>query len=374
MNEPESASPVVNAGESSLKLAQMLVLLLLTGGGIALCAAMTLPFLPALAVAIALAVLFLPLQRRLETRLRSAGIAAGISVLVIGVMVVVPAVFVGGQLAEQAVKGAEVIESRFKSGEWREAIKARPQLASYVERIEKQVDASEALSEAGKRLSVTAGSLVKGSAVQLIGLVFVFYLLFFFLRDRQLMIEALHRWSPIKEPDMDRLLGRVADTIHATVYGTLAVASAQGFLGGLMFWWLALPAPLLWGLVMALLSVMPMLGAFIVWIPAALWLIVQGQWTDALILSAWGVFVVGTVDNLLRPMLVGQRLKLHTLGAFVSVVGGLVLFGASGLIIGPVVLAITLELIAIWSKAGPGSPVDAATDPEPGRSSAERPA
>lgn len=337
-------------GERSLRLAQTLVLLLLTGGGLALCIAMTMPFLPALAAAMTLAVLFVPLQRRLEAKLRSANLAAGVSVLVIAVMVVVPAVFVGQQLAEQAVNGAQLVEERLKAGEWRAAIEARPTLAALVERIERQIDVPEALRDATRRLSLSAGSLVKGSAVQLIGFVLAFYLLFFFLRDRALVVDALHRWSPMSEAEMDHLIGRVADTIHATVYGTLAVASAQGLLGGLMFWWLDLSTPLLWGSVMALLAVVPMLGAFIVWIPAALWLLVQGQWGDALILSAWGMFVVGTVDNLLRPMLVGQRLKLHTLGAFVSVVGGLVLFGPSGLILGPVALAITLELIAIWSQ------------------------
>jgi len=335
-------------GERSLHLAQTLVLLLLTGGGIAVCVAMTVPFLSSLAAAMTLAVLFMPLQRWLEQRLRRPGLAAGVAVLVIGVLVVVPALFVGERMAGQAVKGAQLIEERLRAGEWRAAIEARPTLAAYVERFERQIDVPDALRDLTRRLSLTAGSVVKGSAVQLVGVVLAFYLLFFFLRDRLLVREALHRWSPMTEPEMDHLIRRVADTIHATVYGTLAVASVQGLLGGLMFWWLDLSAPLLWGTVMALLAVVPMLGAFIVWIPAALWLLIQGEWGDALILSAWGMFVVGTIDNLLRPMLVGQRLKLHTLGAFVSVVGGLVLFGPPGLILGPVALAITLELINLW--------------------------
>jgi predicted PurR-regulated permease PerM len=147
---------------------------------------------------------------------------------------------------------------------------------------------------------------------------------------------------------MDRLFGRVEDTVFATVYGTLAVSAVQGLLGGLMFWWLGLPAPLLWGLVMAILAVVPVLGAFIVWVPAALFLVVEGSWGKALILTIWGVVVVGGIDNLLLPYLVGNRLKLHTILAFISVVGGLILFGASGLILGPVVLTITQVLLEIW--------------------------
>jgi predicted PurR-regulated permease PerM len=130
--------------------------------------------------------------------------------------------------------------------------------------------------------------------------------------------------------------------------GTLAVSAAQGLLGGLMFWWLGLSAPLLWGVMMALLAVVPVLGAWVVWIPAALFLALEGSWGKTLILAVWGGAVVGTIDNLLRPILVGKRLKVHTVLAFISLVGGLIVFGASGLILGPVVLTITTVLLEIW--------------------------
>jgi predicted PurR-regulated permease PerM len=156
--------------------------------------------------------------------------------------------------------------------------------------------------------------------------------------------------SPLTPVEMQRLYARVSDTIHATVYGTLAVSSVQGLLGGLMFWWLGLPAPLLWGVVMALLAVVPVVGAFVVWIPAALFLGIEGSWGKALILALWGMLVVGTVDNLLRPILVGNRLKLHTALAFMSVVGGLLLFGPAGLILGPVTLTATMVLLETWSN------------------------
>ena len=140
---------------------------------------------------------------------------------------------------------------------------------------------------------------------------------------------------------MPRLYRPLGHTIPATVYGTLAGSTVQGVLGGLMFWWLGLPGALLWGVVMALLAVVPVLGAFVVWIPAALFLAMEGSWGKALVLTLWGILVVGTIDNMLRPVLVGNRLKLHTVLAFISVVGGLMWFGPSGLILGPVVLPIT---------------------------------
>ena len=117
--------------------------------------------------------------------------------------------------------------------------------------------------------------------VQLLGVVFTFYLLFYFLRDRRLVLETLRTLSPLSQVEMDRLFSQIVDTVHATIYGTVVVAGVQGTLGGLMFWWLGLPTPLLWGHVMALLAVVPVLGAFIVWIPAVIFLALDGSWEKA---------------------------------------------------------------------------------------------
>ena len=106
---------------------------------------------------------------------------------------------------------------------------------------------------------------------------------------------------------------------------------------------------------MGLLAVVPVLGAFVVWIPAALFLALEGSWGKALILTVWGVIVVGTIDNLLHPMLVGNRLKLHTVLAFIAVVGGLIFFGPAGLILGPVALTVTMVLLEIWTDRATAS-------------------
>ncbi len=170
---------------------------------------------------------------------------------------------------------------------------------------------------------------------------------------------SLLNLSPLSESEMRDIAVRAADTIHATFYGTIVCAAVQGTLGGLMFWWLGLPAPLLWGIIMGLLAVVPLFGAFVVWIPAAALLALDGDWGKALLLTAWGSVVVGGIDNVLYPMLVGNRLRLHTVPAFVAVVGGLVVFGASGVILGPLAVTITLSLLEIWrlrtSRRAPGA-------------------
>jgi predicted PurR-regulated permease PerM len=350
MNELETRRTAVSATNDwgSRRHVQALVLIVATGIGIYLCYRLALPFLPALVWALALAVLFTPFHRWLESKLKHPSLTAAISVLMVGLIVAVPATFVGQRLVMESAKGAEIIKTKVESGEWRRAIEAQPRLTPLADWIERQFDLPGTVKAFATWLTTTAGSIVKGSVVQVIGFCLTFYLLFYFLRDRRAALQSLRSLSPLSAADMDRLFGRVTDTIYATVYGTLAVAAMQGFLGGLMFWWLGLPVPLLWGVVMGLLAVVPVLGAFVVWIPAAIFLALEGSWGKALILTAWGGVVVGGIDNLLLPILVGNRLKLHTLLAFISVVGGLILFGPAGLILGPVAVTITTVLLEIW--------------------------
>jgi predicted PurR-regulated permease PerM len=135
------------------------------------------------------------------------------------------------------------------------------------------------------------------------------------------------------------------------IYGTVAVAVVQGALGGLMFWVLGLPTPLLWGLMMGVLTVVPVVGWFIVWLPAVVFLMLDGSWAKAAILAFFGVVVVGGgIQNVLYPILVGNRLELHTVAAFISLIGGLILFGAPGFILGPLAVTVTVLLLEIWRE------------------------
>lgn len=326
----------------------VLALMAATILGLYICYLMALPFVPALTWAVALAVMFMPFHQWVEATVKQPNVAASTSVLVIGLIVVVPATFLGQRLMTEAVMGAETIRTRVESGEWERVVDAYPRVAPIVQRLEQQIDVPGTISRIAASLTNIIASFVAGSVIHAIGVVLTFYLLFYFLRDRRAVLSSLRSLSPLSETDMDRVFGRVGDTVHATIYGTLTVAVVQGTLGGLMFWWLGLPAPVLWGLVMGLLAVVPVLGAFIVWIPAALWLALDGSWGKALILTLWGGVIVGGIDNVLYPMLVGNRLKLHTIPAFMAIVGGVMVFGTSGLILGPVTLTVTVLLLEIW--------------------------
>ena len=349
-SEPPLPSPEESSDRGSRIQVRALVLMAMTVGGLYLCYRMALPFLPALAWALALALLLVPMQRWLESKVRSPGLAAGILVLVVGVVVLFPAMLVLDRMIAEASNAASTINAMTAPGQWRVKLAAYPLLAPAADWMERQFDLPDTVSAITSWLTGAVASMARESVVQLIGMVLTLYLLFYFLRDRRSILASIESLSPLSRADTARLFGDVDDTVHATVYGTLIVAMVQGTLGGLMFWWLGLPAPLLWGVVMGLLAVVPVLGAFIVWIPAAIFLLLDGSGGKALILTLWGSIVVGGIDNVLYPMLVGRRLKMHTLLAFVSIVGGLVVFGSSGLILGPVTFAITRLLLEIWNR------------------------
>ena len=327
-----------------------LVLMTATGAGIYFCYLLAAPFIPAVAWALALAVLFVPVQRWLESKVKRPTLAAAICVLFVALIVVVPAGFVTKRIIGEVVRGADAVSTSITSGEWRRPFDAHPHIAPIATWIEQNFDLQGMVRAAASWLTNTAKYFVRESILQAIGIVLTFYMLFYFLRDRGVVLKSLRSLSPLTKANMNRLFADVFDTVHATVYGTFAVAAVQGMLGGLMFWWLGLPEPLLWAVVMGLLAVVPVLGAFVIWIPAALFLALEGSEVKALVLTIWGAIVVGGIDNLLYPILVGRRLKMHSVVAFVSIVGGLIVIGPSGLILGPVIFTITRVLLEIWSR------------------------
>ncbi|MEW6157746.1 MAG: AI-2E family transporter [Verrucomicrobiota bacterium] len=327
-----------------------LALVALTVLAIYLCYLLARPFLPALAWALALAVVAHPLHEWIEKRIPQPNVAAAFAVIIVGITLVAPGIFVVQTLVQEASSGLEKLQIEAQSGNLRAWFEKSRLGAAVLHWLEQQFDFGDTAKGAAKVVGERISSVLKGSFWGALELLVTFFILFYFFRDRRTALRALRSLVPLSNTETDRIFSRVVDTIYATIYGTLAVAFVQGSLGGLMFWWLGLPAPLLWGVVMGLLAIIPVLGTFVVWIPAAIMLAVQGAWLKALILTIWGAFVVGLIDNLLYPILVGKRLALHTLPVFIAIVGGLFLFGASGLILGPVVLAVTLGLIEAWRR------------------------
>jgi predicted PurR-regulated permease PerM len=313
-----------------------------------LCWLMAQPFLAALVWSLTLAIVGMPLHRWIRRHVAKPGLAAMLSVAAVCIVIVAPAFFLTQRLVIETGEAIRMIAGEIKTGALRRELMASPTLAGIVGFIERNVDVRDSIQQLVTRASGPAGSVVSGSIWALIEVLIVFFCLFYFFRDREAVITTARGLVPLSRAESDRLFSRVNDTVEATVFGTLVVAAIQGTLGGLMFWWLGLPLPLLWGVVMALLAIIPILGAFVIWIPAAIYLALHGEVLSAVILTVWGAVVIGLIDNLMYPILVGNRLRLHTLPVFFSIVGGLSVFGASGLIIGPVVLSVADGLVDVW--------------------------
>lgn len=362
-----------------------LALALVVASGIAfyLCYRLVLPFLPALAWALALAVIAHPLHVRMKRCVPHVNLAAALSVVVVSIVIVVPVIYVTQNLLREAGNFAATIQEEIDSGRWRRVFNDDPRLQRFLPWIESQLglksaeakepadsgttpnpdQAAEQPSEqatmpqsvasverAAGMLTRGVGSVMSQTVWFVMQLFITLLSLFFFFRDRERALEILRSLLPLSRFEADEVLARVDDTIHATIYGSLVVAAVQGTMGGLMFWWLGLPAPLLWGAIMAALAVVPVLGTFVVWAPTAAYLALRGDWTSALILAAWGGIAIATIDNFLFPFLVGKRMRFHTLLVFFAIVGGLALFGASGVILGPVLLAIADALLEVWRR------------------------
>jgi predicted PurR-regulated permease PerM len=310
----------------------------------------TRPFLSALAWALALAIVFYPFYLQVLERIRHPNVAAGVCVAIVAFLVVGPAIIAGQQIATQAASTLEKWREGQVHKQVEQALRDNRLLSRAYEWSSTRFNTSAAMNQAATTLGQKMTAFLTGSVTGLLVLLITFFFLFYFFRDGERGTHTLKSLLPLSPGEADRLLKRVQDTIQATVFGTLLVAAVQGALGGIIFWLLGLPAPVLWGVIMGLLAVVPVLGAFIIWIPAAIYLLLMGAWEKAVILTVWGIVVIGLIDNLLYPVLVGRKLELHTVPVFISMVGGLIVFGGAGIILGPLVLALTYGLLDIWRQ------------------------
>jgi predicted PurR-regulated permease PerM len=227
--------------------------------------------------------------------------------------------------------------------------------------------ASEKLKEgAGKAVQVVLQgtvSVVGGAAGILMNLCFTLFTLYYLFRDGRRIVEKLPGFLPLDPARGRVMVARTGEVLRASLYGVMVIAAVQGAMGGLAFWALGVPSPFVWGVVMTLFATIPMLGTFVVWAPAAAWLLLGGEHWRAGVLAVWGAVVIGSVDNFLRPKLVGSKVEMHELLVFFSVLGGLSVFGILGILVGPAVVAVTFGLLEALRQSD--APPPAGADPPP---------
>ena len=338
-------------------MAGSIALAVVLGIALYLCWQMVQPFTNVILWAIVLAVVFYPLHRRIRVRVRQASVAAILSTILVVVLILLPATFITIAVVRELAGAADSLQAgvqRLSSAQ------TLPGVGWVVERLRNyvEIDVAAAQRFVAERMKALAGVLaastlvvVGGAVGAIVQMVLVVFTLFYMFRDGDRIRQALYNILPLERIQMHDITIRTRDVIAATIYGVLVISAIQGTLGTLIFWILGLPSPILWGVVMFFLSMIPMAGAFLVWVPAAIFLALTGAYGKALILVVWGILVIGTIDNFLSPRLVGRRARLHELLVFFSVLGGLEVFGVLGVVLGPVVVALTLALVEMVRQA-----------------------
>ena len=313
------------------------------------------PFAGAVFWGVVLAILFAPVYRALHKRTgQKPNLSALITLFLIVVIVILPLSLVAVSLVNQAASVVEMV----KSGElsvgifFKRIMELLPQWAiGLLERFD-----LTSLATIEKKITAAAAQLSQVVATQaiyvgnytidlLVSMCIMLYLLFFLTRDGYSLVGRIKAAIPLSRTYKQRLFANFTTVIRATVKGNVLVAIAQGALGGLAFWFLGVQGAVLWGTLMAFLSLLPAIGAALVWAPVALYFLATGAIWQGVALSVFGVVVIGLVDNLLRPLLVGKDTKMPDYVVLLSTVGGMALFGLNGFVIGPVVAAL---FIACW--------------------------
>ncbi len=309
------------------------------------------PFLVPLAWAGVLVVFCYPAHAWLARRYGAAR-AAVLSTLAVGVIVILPMLLVMTAFVGEALRAVDAMQQALAEGpppalrRWWGSVQVE---LPGLEQVDPVKMVREAAGRAGSFLAARAGTVLQNLAVFVFDLLVVLFAAFFLFRDGAAFLAWLRQVLPFDEQVKARMFAQTRDLITAGVTASLVVAAVQGVLGGLAFALLGLPGPVFWGVVMGFFSLLPFIGAWVVWLPAALWLIFSDQLVRGLVLAAVGAGIVSSVDNFLRPALLSGRAQLNGLVVFISMLGGVAAFGLLGLVLGPVVVATGLGLLEAYA-------------------------
>ncbi|HEY2961084.1 MAG TPA: AI-2E family transporter [Pyrinomonadaceae bacterium] len=351
--------------KNQIDQARWLALLAATAIGLYLCWLMLRPFIGVLEWAIVLVIVFYPVHRRLASRIKRRGLSALLSCLLVVVIVVLPLTILIMAVAEEMAKVVPNLPAQLaqllntqtsvlgRVSEWIQTRFGVDTLRSEEFMIERLRRSSEFLLGYSVNL---VGNIVSG----VVKAFFVIFTMYYLFRDSEKIVSNLPAALPLEREQGEAIIKRTQEVVSASVYGVVSIAAIQGLLGGFAFWVLGIPSPILWAVLMGFVCMIPVAGSFLVWAPLSIYLMVNGHWTKAVLLIVWGALVISTIDNFLRPRLIRNQTKLHELFVFFSVLGGISVFGLLGIVLGPVVLAITLGLLQTFrpaARAGTSSQV-----------------
>lgn len=308
------------------------------------------PFLIFMVVGVLVAVLALPIDKMWEKILPNRLAAFG-TLFTIFIIITGPIVGLGFALYGDVQAGAEAIENGAVEDMLNDVLDIVYPDQNATERnetIDKLWEDARPQVEAALRSFIS--SAVGFVADFFIALTVILFVTYYVLTDGEKLTAFLRRAAPLPPKQVDFLLAEGHNGLKAVFYGQILTSLIQGALGGVGFLIAGVPGAIIWAAVMAILSLLPVVGAFIVWIPAALFLFVKGDLWQAIFLTAWGFIIVSQVDNFIRPKLIGDRADIHPLFVLIGVLGGVAAFGFVGLFLGPLLVGITVSILRVWES------------------------
>lgn len=331
---------------------------LITAGIVYLFYRLMAPFFLPIAWAAVLVIIFFPGYRWLLTRLKSPALASVIACLLIFVIIIGPSVYMLAALLGEAADALAKVNQLYQSGElkniltvklpfWgaiRDKLAAFPQLAD----MDFETILNNAAAVISEAIGDQATTVIANVGLTILHFVLMLFSMFFFFRDGDRIIAALKRITPLMPEQVADMYGRLHLIIEGTMYGEVVVAVIQGTLGGILFALFGISSPVFWGAVMAFLAFIPILGPFLIYIPAGIFLFFGGSPVKGIALIAIGVAVISQIDNVLRPLLFKGRTRMHTLLLFFAILGGLYLFGLIGIVMGPLIAAVFVSLLRVF--------------------------
>ena len=330
--------------------ARWIAVLVVTAIALYLCWLMLRPFLGVLAWAGVMVVVFYPVHKRLLERTGRRSVSALISCLLVVLIVVLPLTLVTAAVIQEFSKVAPHLPTNLS-----QVLSQQPAILGRVSTWVHDRFGIDLLSFQGffiqqfqnlsQRLLGASFNLMGNIVTSIVKAFFVLFTMYYLFRDGDKIASKLPDALPLPTEQSIALIFRTKQVISASVYGVVTIAALQGLLAGIAYWILGIPSPILWAVLTAFVCMIPIAGSFLVWLPLAIYLMINGHWTRAILLIVWGAVVISTIDNFLRPKLVGSQTRLHELLIFFSVLGGISVFGLLGIVLGPVVLAITLGLL-----------------------------
>lgn len=324
------------------------------------------PYLGPIILAIIFAIVFHPIHSRIEKKLKSRkNMAALLSCFLLITAFLLPLFMVSAAAIQQGIESARSIINWVNQGGF-EIMMKKPVMSELMTSFQTKFVELQAmfpdlklenLDMEGRLMKLSsmmlsfltdqATVIIKNLTVMIGHFVLLFFVFFFIIRDYDLIVEGILHLSPLSSSHERKILARIKDVSSSALLGTLVTGLAQGVAGGLALWICGLPG-LFWGAVMAFASLIPVVGTALVWIPSAIYLFISGRWGAGIFLTLWCVIVVGMIDNLVRPLFMKGGADMSTALIFLSILGGMNLFGIMGILYGPLVFGIALVLLYIY--------------------------